>query len=186
MKTYPQRLRRRKVVVGGIGLLVGTYSVLMVHFDHVFNGNWLAFFLVQTVPVIIVSAVSIVWYCRLYSKIFNALREDSGALDYRVCTMCLYDLRGARSGRCPECGQAIPDDLEQRWRQVKLLGAVWAAPSWNELFVLTFASVVGVIALLEYAGYIEGGAFAWPLIGTGAVVVLVLALWLVLRRKAHR
>jgi uncharacterized paraquat-inducible protein A len=41
--------------------------------------------------------------------------------DYRICTECLYSLRGhGDSGRCPECGTDFNHaELVQAWQDVK-------------------------------------------------------------------
>ncbi len=48
-----------------------------------------------------------------YARLCERLEEVRPAYEVR-CPTCRYDLRGNQTGRCPECGEAIPIDVHRR------------------------------------------------------------------------
>ena len=89
--------------------------------------------------------------------VIAAIVQAPRALDPRVCSKCRYDLRGLKSGICPECGTPSPQPstaLPRRWA------------SGNER-VLTAAGVVllGAGAAAAMAPWKANTSFTWFIAG---------------------
>ena len=101
------------------------------------------------------------------------------------CPGCGYNLRGLRSGVCPECGKQLTLDM---FHESPPRPFSWVTDVWAFFLALPFIMGAAVIAGL---GVTNGMADAWPIAGGLILAFLLLACFFLfpvrrlLRRKPH-
>ncbi len=183
MKTYPQRLRWRWIINSLVSLLVFLICFDIIPLRPTFNGD-LVIGGLSVLGVFGLVIANIVFFCSFRKRIRKALRSSDGTLNLRVCQGCLYDLRGSPSAACPECGLAIPEDLEERWRRIGLLGIARRQPPWVVYLIVWSVSLIGLGLVLVNADHDVVGPAGWWVLGAGVAGTFgSLGLWYCLKRR---